>query len=191
MRRQRRQLSAAQQQRHAALVRRRLSRACQFRTAKHIALYLATNGELDTGPIIDLCRRTAKRIYLPVLHPFRRGRLFFCEWREDALLRPNRFGILEPDCRRNGSIDLRALDLVLVPLVAFDASAQRIGMGGGYYDRTLGRVRTASAWPRPRLVGLAHELQRVPSITTRPWDVPLDAVITEAGCYQSRESSCF
>lgn len=188
MRRQRRELSAAEQQRHAVLVSRRLSRACQFRTATHIALYLAANGELDTGPIIDICRRTAKRIYLPVLHPFRHGRLLFCEWRKDALLRPNRFGILEPDCRRHGGIALRALDLVLVPLVAFDSKAQRIGMGGGYYDRTLEKARRTSAWPRPRLIGLAHELQRAPQITAQPWDVPLDAVITEAGCYQPRNS---
>ena len=80
---------------------------------------------------------------------------------------------------------LRSLDLILVPLVAFDANGQRVGMGGGFYDRTLGKARINSTWKRPYLIGIAHELQRVPAIAVQPWDVQMDAVVTEAGVYRS------
>lgn len=184
IRRQRLQLSAAQQRCHASLVCRLLTRQRQFQNASHIALYLPANGELDPSPIIDICRRTSKQLYLPVLHPFRHGRLFFCEWKAQAQLRPNRFGIAEPCCRGNARIPLRSLDLILVPLVAFDATGKRIGMGGGFYDRTLGYARSNSSWQRPRLIGIAHELQRVSSIKAKKWDVAMDAVVTEAGVYR-------
>ena len=183
MRRQRLQLPAVQQRQHALLVCKNLSRLHPFQKARRIALYLAANGELDPTPIAKLCRRTHRQLYLPVLHPFRHGRLFFCAWQEHALLQPNRFGILEPCCRGNRRKPLRSLDLILVPLVAFDASAQRIGMGGGFYDRTLGEARGESCWKRPYLIGIAHEMQKVATITPQPWDVQLDAVVTEAGVY--------
>ena len=177
------QLSAAQQRHHALLVCKNLSRLFHFQKATRIALYLSANGELDPSPIAKISRRDSKQLYLPVLHPFRHGRLFFCGWREHAQLQPNRFGIFEPSCHGNGNRSIRSLDLILVPLVAFDTSAQRIGMGGGFYDRTLGRARGGSSWKRPYLIGLAHELQRVPAITTQRWDVQLDAIVTEAGVY--------
>ncbi len=183
IRRQRQQLTAAQQRQHALLVCKNLSRLRPFQKARRIALYLAANGELDPTPIAKLSRRTCRQLYLPVLHPFSHGRLFFCEWKEHAQLQPNHFGILEPCCRGNRRMPLRSLDLILVPLVAFDASAQRIGMGGGFYDRTLGKARGSSTWKRPYLIGIAHEMQRLPAIKSQKWDVPLDAVVTEAGVY--------
>jgi len=185
IRRQRLQLSAAQQRQHAFLVSNNLSRLRHFQKARRIALYLSANGELDPSPIVDICRHSSKQIYLPVLHPFRHGQLFFCEWRESALLRPNRFDIHEPGCHGNGRIPLRSLDLILVPLVAFDALGQRVGMGGGFYDRTLGKARINSTWKRPCLIGIAHELQRIPAVKAQKWDVPLDAVVTEVGVYRS------
>ena len=185
IRRQRLQLSAAQQRQHALLVSKKLSLLRHFQKAVRIAIYLPANGELDPSPIADICRHSSKQLYLPVLHPFRHGRLFFCAWKEHAQLQPNRFGILEPACHGNTRIPLRSLDLILVPLVAFDASGQRVGMGGGFYDRTLGKARINSTWKRPYLIGIAHELQRVPAITTQPWDVQLDAVVTDAGVYRS------
>jgi 5-formyltetrahydrofolate cyclo-ligase len=76
------------------------------------------------------------------------------------------------------------LDLMLVPLVGFDGACNRIGMGGGFYDRTLAYLRRRRHWRRPRLIGIAHECQRVDRIDPRPWDIPLDAVVTEQGVYR-------
>ena len=68
---------------------------------------------------------------------------------------------------------------LLVPLVAFDARGNRLGMGGGYYDRTLAYLRDRSHWRRPRIFGLAHALQRVDALPKNAWDIPVDGVITE------------
>src|SRR5690606_40461575 len=66
-----------------------------------------------------------------------------------------------------------------LPLVAFDARGNRLGMGGGFYDRTFARAPRARTL-RPRLVGLAHHFQQVASLPAEPWDIPLDAIATDA-----------
>ena len=76
------------------------------------------------------------------------------------------------------------LDLILLPLVGFDLKGNRLGMGGGYYDRTLSYLRHRRFWIKPRLVGVAHECQKVDSLIARPWDIPLDAVVTETAFYR-------
>ncbi len=75
------------------------------------------------------------------------------------------------------------LDLLLLPLVGFDADGHRLGMGGGFYDRTLAALRPPRCGQRPRLVGIAHDCQRLIQIVPRPWDIPLDAVVTECRVY--------
>ncbi len=94
----------------------------------------------------------------------------------------NRFGIPEPQARHGAHPARRlpawALDLILLPLVGFDDDGQRMGMGGGFYDRTLAFTRRPG--PRPHLIGLAHECQRVESLPVAPWDVPLDAIVSDA-----------
>jgi len=76
---------------------------------------------------------------------------------------------------------LAALDIALVPLVAFDDYGRRLGMGGGYYDRTFAYLRHREHWRRPKLIGVAFEFQRVAELPAQPWDVPLDGIITEKG----------
>jgi 5-formyltetrahydrofolate cyclo-ligase len=68
-----------------------------------------------------------------------------------------------------------------MPLVGFDPRGNRIGMGKGYYDRALSFRRRQQHWKTPRLVGLAFECQRVDALPARAHDVPLDALVTEAG----------
>ncbi len=93
----------------------------------------------------------------------------------------NRFGIPEPDTRHGAHRARRqatwTLDVILLPLVGFDDDGQRIGMGGGFYDRTL--AFTQRPGPRPRLIGLAHDCQRVTRLPVAPWDVPLDAIVSD------------
>jgi 5-formyltetrahydrofolate cyclo-ligase len=184
LRARRRALSAAEQHRHGEALARRLGRDPLFLRAGRIGCYWSNDGELDPGPLVRLARACGKRVYLPVLraHPYRK--LWFVEFREGYPLTRNVFGIPEP-AMRNRRIRLPwALDLLLVPLVGFDAAGNRIGMGGGFYDRTLAYRRARRHWLRPRLIGLAHECQRVERLEPRPWDVPLDAIATEAGIWR-------
>ena len=113
---------------------------------------------------------------LPVLHDD--GRLRFAPWRAGAALSTNRFGIPEPDVPASSLLAAEAMALVVAPLVAFDARGHRLGMGGGWYDRTFAfrRERTAP----PHLVGAAFAAQQVESVFPESWDMPLDALCTES-----------
>jgi len=179
IRRERRALSSQQQLAHAEAVAHHLSKSTWFRRAKIIALYLDTDGELMTAPLLREARAMRKKILLPVLHPFRHGRLFFREWQEKALLEPNRFNILEPG-KQARRVDIRRIDLVIAPLVAADLKAVRIGMGGGYYDRTFA-FRQLFHWRKPFLIGVAHSLQIFTDLPQKKNDVLLDALVSEKG----------
>jgi len=152
-----------------------------YKRARNIAVYLPNDGEIDTGPLMDMIWRHKKTCYLPVLHGVLNNRLAFASWQPGEPLSGNRFGILEPD-RMSARLDrVYALDLVFMPLVAFDAEKNRLGMGGGYYDRTFEFLRYRKVWKKPALVGLAHDFQQQPGLPVEPWDVPLQAVVTNAG----------
>ena len=103
-------------------------------------------------------------------------------------LRPNRYGIPEPERGASPRIAVRRLDLVLVPLVAFDARGRRLGSGAGFYDRCLQHLRAGRRWRRPKLIGVGYEFQRVAALAPATWDVPLDALLTEKGLYASKGS---
>jgi len=181
---QRQSLSARNNRLHGLSVSRHLASYAVVRKAKHVAAYLSVDGELDTAPLIEHLLREHKRLYLPVLHPFRHGRLLFCHWDGKRALVRNRYGIREPGCTsRTLAPSVRRLDVIIVPLVAFDTALNRIGMGGGYYDRTLGYARSFSRWKRPFLIGVAHRFQQVDKIEASDWDVRLDCVITEEGVH--------
>lgn len=174
LRDRRRAVPAAAAARAARRASRRLLRSPQFRRARHVALFLSADGELPTEPFAAAARAHGKRLYLPVVR--RDGRLAFCRWHRHSPLRNNRFGIAEPARARRRAAG--RLDLVLVPLVAFDATGGRLGMGGGFYDRSFAfRVRRRRR--HPWLVGWAYEFQRLPVVPMAPWDVALDAVATE------------
>jgi 5-formyltetrahydrofolate cyclo-ligase len=147
-----------------------------YRRARHIALFLAFDGEPSLAALVDTARRHRKRLYVPVL---RGPTMRFAELHAGATLRPNFFGIMEP--KLGARIDARHLDLVLTPLVAFDDAGVRIGVGRGYYDRCFRFLRHRTHWRRPKLLGVAYELQRVPPLAPSSWDVPLWGVVTEAG----------
>lgn len=184
----RRSLSPLEQTAHAAAAARLLRGSRLLSRARHIALYCPADGELDPWPFFQLMRRGRRRWYLPVLRPHTAFRLWFVRFRHGDRLRPNRYGIPEPVRRKRHLHAAQALDIVLMPLVGFDADCNRVGMGAGYYDRSLAFLRRRARWHRPRLIGLAHECQRVERLEPRPWDVPLDAVVTEARVYRRKAS---
>ena len=179
IRERRRALSGAQRQAARRRIERRLRRLPPLWRARSVAIYLAADGEADPAAIAAGALKRRQRIYAPVLHG---ETLRFARLTGDTPLRRNRFGILEPaapDC-----IDPRRLDVVLTPLVAFDDSGARIGMGGGYYDRCFSFLKQRIRWIRPKLIGLAYEFQRLRTVSRNAWDVPLWAAVTEQGIYR-------
>ena len=162
---------------HADRAIRAHIRTCpEFRRARRIALFMPFDGEPSLAPLVELARRQRKLLYVPVL---RGMTMTFSELQTGATLTPNFFGILEPAV--GAKIDARHLDLVLTPLVGFDERGVRIGVGRGYYDRCFRFLRHRTHWRRPKLLGVAYELQRVPALVPSSWDVPLWAVVTERG----------
>lgn len=181
MRRRRRALSASERARLSQSLARRLGGSLRVSRARTVACYLANDGEMDLGPMIARMRSRGTRVLLPVLHG---DALWFLPFEPDTPLTPNRFGIPEPDVAAGSRCRARDLDLVLMPLVAFDAAGNRLGMGGGYYDRTFAYLRSRTVWKKPLLVGIAYEFQKLPSLAPQPWDVPLHAVATEKHLYR-------
>jgi len=185
LRRQRRSLSFEQQQQAADQLALNLLKHPDLKRARHIGIYLANDGEIDPQPYIDLARRRGIRFYLPVLHPVYPGKLVFSPYVYGVQLTENRFGIPEPPFPKSRRRPAWALDAVLFPLVGFDEQGGRLGMGGGFYDRTFAfsRIRPAMV---PKLIGLAHDFQKVTSLPIEPWDVPLHGVVTDDACYRFR-----
>jgi len=151
-----------------------------------IAAYLASDGEIDPAPLLQALWSANKQVYLPVLVPFSPESLWFARFNPDDILAFNRFGIPEPV--RRHLIKPSALDLVLTPLVAFDTAGHRIGMGGGFYDRTFAFLQRRQYWHKPNLLGLAYEFQKQTAIKPNNWDVPLHAVATETHIYENMRS---
>jgi 5-formyltetrahydrofolate cyclo-ligase len=174
---------------HSRRLARRLGSHPLFLRSRSVAAYWSADGEIDPSPLLKLAHARHKRRFLPVLRPHPRKKLWFIEYREGEPLTRNRFGIPEPALRHRRIALPWALDLILLPLVGFDAQCRRLGMGGGFYDRTLAYLRQRHHWRRPRLVGLAHECQRVERLDSQPWDVPLDMVVTEERIYDPRNGS--
>lgn len=139
-----------------------------------VALFLSFDGELDTQPLIEQLWRAGKRVYLPVLHPFSRGNLLFLHYHPHSELVVNRLKIHEPRLDVRDVLPLSELDVLITPLVAFDEQGQRLGMGGGFYDRTLQNWQQHGIRP----VGYAHDCQLVERLPVEEWDIPLPAVVT-------------
>jgi 5-formyltetrahydrofolate cyclo-ligase len=169
-----RSLSTFSQRAHAHAVARHVATSPWLLAARRFALYTPNDGELDPSDLVDRLLTRGRIVALPVVLPDRQ--LCFYRYTPRTRLVRNRFGIAEPDTRTAPHVPTRALDVVFLPLVGFDAKGHRLGMGGGYYDATFGRLHR-----RPLLVGLAHDLQRVERLDRADWDVPLDAVVTESG----------
>ena len=154
-----------------------------FNRSQRVAFYFANDGELDPLALLLRALQRGKRCYLPVLSAHHPDKVIFSPFHADDSLVSNRWGILEPGRLTRRLVKPYSLDLVLVPLVGFDATCNRMGMGKGFYDRTFA-YRQRSGFQRPRLVGLAYEIQRVKELPVNAWDVPLDAVVTESAVYR-------
>ncbi|MCV6588800.1 MAG: 5-formyltetrahydrofolate cyclo-ligase [Marinobacterium sp.] len=183
MRRARRALSAQQHASAAHNLLGNIATLPAFIRARHIAIYLPADGEIDPRPLLERCWAMGKKTYLPVLHPVRHNRLWFAPYDRHTPMTRNGYGIEEPRLDKAPRRPAWALDMVLLPLVAFDASGARMGMGGGYYDRTFAFTQQEKALHGPTLIGLAHELQKVDTLPIESWDIPLTGILTDQQRY--------
>lgn len=184
LRARRRALNDQERVQRSAAMCRQLSRQPLFRASRKIAAYLPADGEVDTQPLIELAWQTGKQVYLPVLVPFLGNSLWFARYEPETRLVRNRYGIAEPEIVHRQRIAAHGLDVVLAPLVGFDRAGNRLGMGGGFYDRSFAYLLSRKHWRKPRLIGLAYEFQQLPRLPAQPWDVPLSAVATDSAWYR-------
>lgn len=183
LRKARRALTPSEQRQAAHGLYRQLAQHPLFRRAKHISLYLPTDGEIDPRLLLRAAQRRGKATYLPVLSAWPRTKMVFQRVRPGEKLLPNRFGILEPRVNAQRQRQVWALSLVLLPLVGFDDVGGRLGMGGGFYDRSLAYLARRHSWRKPTLLGLAHECQKVGRLAQASWDVPLAGTVTDKQWY--------
>ncbi|MFT5202855.1 MAG: 5-formyltetrahydrofolate cyclo-ligase [Candidatus Aldehydirespiratoraceae bacterium] len=148
----------------------RLARIPMLREATLIAGYRAVRGELDIDAALILLGERGATVTVPRVNG---EHLEFVRWTEGQVTTPGPFGIPEPEV--GDVVPLAKHAVVLAPLVAFDPEGNRLGQGGGFYDRAL----TGCGNRRPIVIGIAHAFQQVDAIPSESWDVPIDAVVTE------------
>lgn len=185
LRQRRAAIGRTERRRAAAGLTRNALRHGLLARYQRIGIYLAHGAEISTLPLINRALTLKRACYLPMLS-FGRGRmLWFNRLQAGQSWVANRYGI--PENTTTQQVHARQLDLLFMPLVGFDDCGNRIGMGGGFYDTTLAYLQRRVAWRKPYLVGVAFECQRINGeLPHDPWDVPLDAVLTERGLYRFR-----
>jgi 5-formyltetrahydrofolate cyclo-ligase len=169
-------MSADERAELSELICERVISSPLFFASKAIACYLPMEDEVDTRGIIEAAWRANKRIFVPVLR--NHGKMLFREVGHRTILVRNYYGVWEPT--DGALISPRQLDVAIAPTVAFDKNNNRIGMGGGYFDRCFAYLRLRQFWFRPKLVGVAFDCQRVEKILPNPWDIPLYRVFSDA-----------
>lgn len=144
---------------------------CRLNQAQKIAIYLPNNGEIDTKYIINFLKNKGFSVYLPILV----GKILkFAKIGKS--FKKNKFGIKEPISTH--ILNANQLNIIFIPLVGFDSKKNRLGMGSGFFDRTLAFKNRQQYYKNPKLYGLAFDCQQVKKLNAQPWDIPLDAVIT-------------
>ncbi|BFM09475.1 5-formyltetrahydrofolate cyclo-ligase [Halioxenophilus aromaticivorans] len=176
--RARRQLAPSQQKRASQQLCKRIASSLTFITAQRVALYWPMGGEISPLPLLKHPTARHKQWYLPVIDG---ENMQFFRLKPGDRLQHNPFGIAEPEHRQVLPIAGWQLDMVIVPLVAFDPQRNRLGMGGGFYDRYF--ALRPGVIKRPILMGVAHECQRAEKLPLEPWDVPLQNIATDQRWY--------
>ena len=182
LRERRRALSADQQVSAGEMLCDILSTRAELTDSQHIAIYIANDGEINPEVLRDFLWSSGKQCYLPVIAQGGSKNLLFIEYLPDTPLVLNRFGIPEPSPKTVRPISPENLDVVFVPLTGFDEAGRRLGMGGGFYDRTFAFTRSAE---KPILIGLAHECQKVESIPVEHWDIAMAGIATDSRYYSA------
>ena len=161
----------------ATSVMRSLELLPEFLVDAKIAGYWAVRGEVPLNLAVARLSARGRHYFLPVLDESAPRMLRFAEFSTGTALLPNRFGIPEP--REATTLPAEEMDLVLLPLLAFDARGNRLGTGGGWYDTTFSFLREQPRPARPLLVGVGYAFQQVDALPAESWDVPLDFIATD------------
>lgn len=186
MRRERQCLSVEVKADAGLSVLSQLRKLSQFHASKRTAIYLANDGELPLSAIATDIWRRKQRCLLPVIFGYRQRTLHFSDYQNDSFFQENRYGIPEPVLPISKQTKPMHLDLVLMPLVAFDDAGNRVGMGGGFYDRSFSFLARRQRWRKPYLIGVAYDFQKVDSLIADRWDIPLDAIVTPSQVIQCK-----
>ncbi len=175
----RNELPQAQVLEHSKIICQSILSSPYYQKAKSLALYHAFGNEVDLSMLYEEALLKGKGVCLPIVN-MQKNLLHFVEVDKSTPLFKNQLGMLEPNLSDCVQRPLQSLDLLIMPLLGFDEHCNRLGMGGGFYDRTLVDF---SPQQRPRLVGVAHQCQYSPELNLDPWDVSLDCIITEKKVY--------
>jgi 5-formyltetrahydrofolate cyclo-ligase len=173
----RRSMSASERRHASRRICDQFLNSRYFFVSDTIGCYLSMWDEVDTSAIIERAWSAKKRVFLPVTSAH--GKMTFHETLPETELALNNFGLWQPVSGK--PIDANELDVVVTPLVAFDSRGNRIGMGGGYFDRAFAFLGGRHHWLKPKLVGVAFECQRTEKIAPNPWDIRVFRIFTEAG----------
>lgn len=163
----------------------RLVSTTLWQQAQHIAFYIAHDGEIDPSLLMNLAHTQNKKCYLPALASNDLKHLVMVRHEPEEALIKNRYGIPEPIQDEKKIIEPHKLELVLLPLVAFDNTGTRLGMGVGYYDRTFAFLNQPNRPKQTTLIGLAYEFQEQKQLDREPWDVGLDWIVTNKDIIQA------
>ncbi|MCK5896849.1 MAG: 5-formyltetrahydrofolate cyclo-ligase [Cocleimonas sp.] len=172
LRQQRHVLTKKQQANYSQQICQQVAQSSCFRKAQNIAFYTPVQGEASPLPLQKMAN---KSFYLPVLSSAQAFHLIFIKINKETQYKKNIYGIPEPIHTTKDIIPSEKLDLVIMPLVAVDKEGNRMGMGGGYYDRSFAFKKDQKI-SYPQLLGFAYDFQLVEAISTEPWDVPLDFI---------------
>lgn len=170
-RERRRALSSSEQYAASHSITEQFFSSNVLNSCQHIALYIACDGEIDLTPLKQQLWENEKSCYLPIVHE---EKLRFSTYTHTTHLIANRYSILEPEAISPSKL-IKELDLILMPLVAFTQEGHRLGMGAGYYDKTLSQYDVTQ---RPLLIGCAHDIQCAKSLPQDNWDIQLDGILT-------------
>ena len=180
---QRRNALVASDINHASKkIAQRLWKIPAMQRAKRVAIYMSAGGEIDCAPILKTAWLRKIDTFAPILAG---KKLIFAPLNKQTQTTPNQYRILEPVYSHRHCVQAKHLDVVIVPLVAFDKHGNRLGMGGGFYDRSFAFTKHRQKSRRPLLIGVAYDFQRVDALLAEPWDVRLHAVITDKESYGS------
>lgn len=155
--------------------------------AHRVCIYMANDGEMPLQNIANFLWSRKRQAVLPVLFGRRSRIMHFAPYHQNTRFKLNRFGIPEPAIKIRNLLKQQELDLVLMPLVGFDCNGNRLGMGGGFYDRTFSYLRHRKCWRKPCLIGIAYDFQEIAELPADNWDVPLDYIVTQTRIIKVKE----